>query len=214
MRRYATLSAAVVGAMLALFLVAELLHVPLLTDTEPLGSDRGLLAAATIGVALLIADVFLPVPSSVVMVANGALFGVVVGTVLSMVGSVGAFAVGFGVGRRGTGVVARLVPEDERLRADRFFGRWGVAAIILSRPVPMLAETVSFVAGTSALGWRPAMAAATAGAVPAAVLYAVAGSLAAGFASTSVVFGVVIVLGVGAALVIGQRGAAPDGGSR
>jgi len=205
MRRYAGLSLAVVGAMLALFLLAEALHVPLLTDTEPLSSDNGLLAAATIGVALLVADVFLPVPSSVVMVANGALFGMVLGTALSMVGSVGAFAVGFAVGRRGTVMVARMVPEEERLRADRFFDRWGVAAIILSRPVPILAETVSFVAGTSALGWRPAMGAAIVGSLPAAALYAVAGSVAATFASTVVVFGVVVLLSVGAAVVIMRR---------
>jgi len=212
MRRYATLSMVVVGAMLVLFLLAEALRVPLLTDAEPLGSDRGLLAAAAIGVALLIADVFLPVPSSVVMVANGALFGVVLGTALSLVGSVGAFAVGFGVGRRGSAVVARFVPADERERADRFFDRWGIAAVISSRPVPILAETVSFVAGTSVLGWRPAMGAATVGSVPAAILYAVAGSLAAGFASTSAVFGVVILLGIGSALVIRQR-SEPHGGS-
>ncbi len=43
------------------------------------------LAADALGVGLLVADIVLPVPSSVVMVAHGALFGLRLGAVLSMV---------------------------------------------------------------------------------------------------------------------------------
>src|SRR6185436_11649965 len=57
--------------------------------------------AAVIGVALLIADVFLPVPSSLVMVAMGGLFGVAGGTALSLAGSVASALTAFAVGRAG-----------------------------------------------------------------------------------------------------------------
>ena len=213
MRRYALVAASVAGAMAVVFALVEAIGVPILTDSEPLGTGNETLAAATIGVALLVADVFLPVPSSVIMVANGALFGVILGSALSMVGSVGAFAVGFGLGRRGTAAMARLTAEDERRRADCFFARWGVAAIILSRPVPILAETISFVAGTSVLSWRSALGSAVVGTLPVAVLYAIAGALAADFAGTGAAFTVVVVLAVGAAFLFKPERPVPDGSS-
>ncbi|MDP9419663.1 MAG: hypothetical protein M3P53_05890 [Actinomycetota bacterium] len=52
---------------------------------DPSGYMDASLAAAALGVGLLVADIVLPVPSSVVMVAHGALFGLRLGAVLSMV---------------------------------------------------------------------------------------------------------------------------------
>ena len=43
-----------------------------------------------------------------VLVAHGALFGVKVGTLLSLVGSTGATLVGFGIGRRSKPLIASL----------------------------------------------------------------------------------------------------------
>lgn len=186
---------AVMAAMLATFLVVEALGVEPLTDPVPLLDAGGALAAAA-GTGLLVADVLLPVPSSGVMLAHGALFGIVVGAALSLIGSLGAFAVGFGLGRRGERALDRLVPEEERSRADRLLGRWGVLAIVVTRPVPILAETTAFVAGTSPLGWRTSLFAALVGSLPAAVLYAVAGALAASFSTGAVVFAVVVLLGL------------------
>lgn len=60
--------------------------------------DAGAVAAA-VGVGLLVADVVLPVPSSVVMVAHGALFGVGLGAALSMLGRIGNAVVGVKVVR-------------------------------------------------------------------------------------------------------------------
>ena len=181
------------AAMLATFVVVELLGVEPLTDPKSLLGAGGALAAVA-GAGLLIADVFLPVPSSGVMLAHGALFGMVVGVALSLLGSLGAFAVAFGVGRTGSPAVGRLVSDEERSRADRLLRRWGVLAIVVTRPVPILAETTAFVAGTSSLGWRPSLVAALLGLPPAALLYAAAGARAASFAAGALVFAVVILL--------------------
>ncbi len=194
-RRFWVVPAAVMAAMLLTFMVVEGLGVEPLSDPTPLLDTGGALAAAA-GTGLLVADVFLPVPSSGVMLAHGALFGVVVGAALSLVGSVGAFAVGFSAGRRGERALGRLVSEEERRRADRLLCRWGVLAIVVTRPVPILAETTAFMAGTSSLPWRTALVAALVGSLPAAVLYAVAGALAASFVTGAVVFAVVILLGL------------------
>ena len=109
-------------------------------------------------------------------------------------------------------MVTRLVPEEERRRADRFLLRWGTVGVVLSRPVPLLAETVSFMAGASPLRWRAALGAAALGCVPAAAVYAVAGALAASFATGAVVFvAVVVVAAVVAAVVVRSGRAVPLG---
>ena len=56
---------------------------------------------AGLGVGLLVSDVALPVPSSVVMVAQGAVFGLVVGALLALLGGVGATMTAYLLGRRG-----------------------------------------------------------------------------------------------------------------
>lgn len=201
MKRYAVLYAGLLAVLLVLFALVEVLDVPLLTDRDPLDTRAGPMAAL-IGVALLVVDVVLPVPSSVVMVAHGALFGVVAGTALSIIGSLGGFTLGLALGRRGAALVARAVPEEERLRADRLVRRWGLVAIILSRPVPLVAETVAIAAGVARLRWSHALGAAALGSLPAAVVYAVAGALSATFATGAVVFIVVVVLALAAAVFV------------
>jgi uncharacterized membrane protein YdjX (TVP38/TMEM64 family) len=114
----------------------EALGIPLLTDPTPWMQHRGVLAAV-VGVTLLIADVLLPVPSSLVMVAHGALFGVVLGTLLSLLGSIGAALFGFAIGRRGGKLLERVVTPAERVRADKMLARWGTLAVIVTRPVPL-----------------------------------------------------------------------------
>ena len=196
------------ATMLATFVVVEALGVEPLTDPRRLLDARGVVAAAA-GTGLLVADVFLPVPSSGVMLAHGALFGIVVGAALSLLGSMGAFAVGFGVGRRGKRALERLVPAEERSRADRLLTRWGVLAVLVTRPVPILAETTALVAGTSSLGWRISLLAALVGSLPGALLYAEAGALAASFATGAAVFAVVTLLGLVVVAVSPRRGREP-----
>ncbi len=193
MKRYWAVAGLMLGLFLILFLLVEVLGVPLMTDPSP-WMERGGMLSALVGVGLLVTDVVLPVPSSLVMVAHGALFGVVVGTLLSLVGSVGAALVGFAVGRRGGPLLSRLVSAEERERADRLLTRWGALAIVVTRPVPLLAETVVILAGTSPLGWGRAALAALAGSLPAALLYALTGALAASFQSSALVFGLVLLV--------------------
>jgi uncharacterized membrane protein YdjX (TVP38/TMEM64 family) len=149
------------------------------TIRTPLAKVQLLAFAALVGVGLLLADVLLPVPSSLVMVLHGALFGLALGTVLSLVGSVGAALVAFGIGRRGGPLLGRLVSADERARADHLLERWGALAILVTRPVPLLAEATAILAGASPMPWRRAALAALLGTLPVALLYAAVGVLAA-----------------------------------
>jgi uncharacterized membrane protein YdjX (TVP38/TMEM64 family) len=207
-RRYAAVLAALVGLLLAAFVVVEVAEVPVLTDPDPV-LDQGGMVAAVAGVGLLVVDVVLPVPSSLVMLTHGALFGVVVGSVLSLAGAVGAALVGFAIGRRGGPALARVVPRSERDRADALLDRWGLLAVIVSRPVPMLAEAVAIMAGTSRMRPGKVAAGAALGAGPAAVLYAVGGAFAASFVSGAVVFAAVILIALLVA-VLGRLAGAPE----
>ena len=96
-----TRQALVLGLALAVIAVvglalAEAFHVRLLVDPVDSIGARGL--AAWVGVGLLVADIVLPVPSSVVMLAHGALFGVIPGVALSLLGRTGNAVVGVLIG--------------------------------------------------------------------------------------------------------------------
>jgi len=193
MKRYLLIMAALMAFFVILFFIVDALGVPLLSDPTPWMKHRGILAAS-LGVGLLIADVLLPVPSSLVMVAHGALFGVWVGTFLSLVGSVGAAMFGFAIGRRGGKFLNRAVTPAEQSRANQLLARWGALGIIVTRPIPVLAETVAIMSGTSSLSWSTVMLASIAGSLPPALLYALTGAAVANFQSTSLMFGVVLLV--------------------
>lgn len=202
MKRYLLTAAGLVVLMTLLFLAVEAMGVPLLTDPGPWMKGGGALAAG-VGVGLLVADVLLPVPSSLVMVAHGALFGVALGTLLSLAGSLGAALFGFWIGRRGGRLLERVVRPEEATRADYLLRRWGALAIIVTRPVPLLAETVALLAGASSMSWGRAAAAALAGSLPPALLYALTGAAVANIRSTALVF-VLVMLVAGSFWMIGR----------
>ena len=193
MKRYLLIAATLIVFFTILFVIVEALHVPLLSDPTPWMKHGGVVAAC-VGVGLLIADVLLPVPSSLVMVAHGALFGVLWGTTLSLIGSVGAAIFGFAIGRRGGRLMERIVTPAERERAGDILARWGTLAVIVTRPVPLLAETVAIMAGATTMTWRSLVLASFAGSLPPALLYALTGAAVADLQNTALMFGVVLLV--------------------
>lgn len=202
MRGYGLVTAVLVGGALLLFGLAEWAALPLLTDPVPAIRRAGV-AAAFLGLGLLIADVFLPVPSSVVMVAHGALFGLVPGAALSLLGGVSATLVAFALGRRGRGIVERVTTPAQRSAADRLLTRWGPWAVVSTRAVPVLAETVAVLAGTSQMRWSVLICAGAAGTAVPALLYAGAGAGADTAMSMLLAFGVALAF---SGLLVGAGG--------
>lgn len=172
---YAFVAAVVIAGVLVLFGLVQWAAVPLLTDPVPVLRTVGSWAAL-LGVGLLTVDVLLPVPSSVVMVMHGVLFGLVPGAGLSLLGGTGATLVGFQLGRWGRPVVERVTTPAQRERADRLLSRWGALAVLITRPVPVVAETVAVLAGTSPMRWHVAAIAGATGTLPPALVYAAAGA--------------------------------------
>jgi uncharacterized membrane protein YdjX (TVP38/TMEM64 family) len=179
--------------------IAEALDLTLLVDPEDVIAPTGL--AAWTGVGLLVADIVLPVPSSVVMLAHGAVFGVIPGAALSLLGRTGNAVVGVLLGRGAGGLLSRRAVRrsgSEDARGAQLVRRWGLAAVVLTRPIPVLAESTLVAAAATGLSPASVIGAAVVGALPEAVLYAVAGDVAASYANGAIVFVAVVGLAAGA----------------
>jgi uncharacterized membrane protein YdjX (TVP38/TMEM64 family) len=143
---------------------------------------------------LLVADVLLPLPASIIMSANGALFGITAGTAVSLLGRMAGFAFGYWLGARALPIARRFVPDEELNRARAVLERHGWTAIIVSRPIPIVSETTAIMAGLAHLPLGKALIAALAGSVPEAAVLAAAGYYTTNFINPVFVFvGVVLV---------------------
>jgi uncharacterized membrane protein YdjX (TVP38/TMEM64 family) len=134
--------------------------------------------SAAIMVGLLAADIFLPVPSSFVMVLSGAAFGVVWGSVLSLAGSIAGEWLGFELVRRyGVAASRKIVSDQDLERMRAIMARHGAAAVLVTRALPVVMETMSVVAGLSRMPRKTFLAASLAGTLPVVVVYAYAGAV-------------------------------------
>jgi len=161
-------------------------------------ADAGVSGAAAV-VGLLAVDIFIPVPSSIVMILSGAAFGVVWGSVLAFFGSIGGEWLGFELARKyGTALSTRFIGDEaERRRLNDALVTHGAAAIAVTRALPVVMETMSIVAGLSPMRRSTFLIASTIGTAPIVIIYAYAGAKSR--ETGSLVPAVVILLAVAAA---------------
>lgn len=130
------------------------------------------------GVVLLVGDLVLPIPGTVVMSALGLVQGWFWGGVSSASGSVLSAVIAYGLCRwLGRGVAVRLAGEDGLTRGEALFeggrGGWIVA---LSRWMPVLPEAVACLAGLARMPFRLFLIAVVCGAVPLGFIFAAIGA--------------------------------------
>jgi uncharacterized membrane protein YdjX (TVP38/TMEM64 family) len=89
---------------------------------------------------LLASDVLLPIPSSLVAAAAGAALGFWQGAAAIWIGMTLACLIGYAFGSRFSRAARRYVGDAGMTRADNLSARYGDYAIVLCRPVPVLAE--------------------------------------------------------------------------
>ena len=173
-RRFVMVMAAVAATSVLGVVLAEWIDPPFLAEDFWTGGGAAPWVAA-VGIALLLADVFLPVPSNVVMIFLGAAVGFPAGAVLSWLATAVSALVGFGIGRR---LSPRVRPPE---RLERQLRSHGMLVVAVTRPLPVLAETTAIAAGmVPSLTWRRMAIGALAGTAPPAVLFAAAGAFAHG----------------------------------
>jgi len=110
---------------------------------------------ALLVVGLLAVDVFLPVPSSVVSTFAGKTLGFLAGTGASWLGMTLGAVVAFAIARTlGRPAALWLSGEADLARTDVLSRRWGPTVLVITRPVPVLAEAAVLFLGTTDLPWR------------------------------------------------------------
>jgi uncharacterized membrane protein YdjX (TVP38/TMEM64 family) len=110
---------------------------------------------ALLVVAVLAADVLLPVPSSFVNTLAGARLGIAGGTAVAWIGMTVGAVVAFGLARwLGARIAHRLASTDDLAAMERQTERFGPAIVVVTRALPVLAEAAVLLLGTMELAWR------------------------------------------------------------
>ena len=148
----------VLAAIGALVLLGPLVFADQIEQIANTAADKARhhpMMVASLIVAALALDVLLPVPNGVTNTLAGAIFGFAGGMAVIWIGLMAASLLGYGVGAMAARPLARrLLGEQELERAHRFAAGFGPLLLILSRPVPVLAELASLAAGMSAMPLR------------------------------------------------------------
>jgi uncharacterized membrane protein YdjX (TVP38/TMEM64 family) len=143
--RWAVLWTVLIAIVLVPFLVFEKQFEQLATWLAH-GNASGWATAGAIG-ALLALDVFLPVPSSIVSTAAGVLLGFWQGAAVIWAGMTVGCLVGYVFGAYAAVPARRLVGAEGLSRAGTVMERYGPWAIVICRPIPVLAESSVVFAG-------------------------------------------------------------------
>lgn len=151
--RIAALAAGLLAAGIVPFMLfgarTEAWAAGILADARALGWT-----AQALAVFLLASDVLLPVPSSLVSVACGAAWGLGAGSLISALGMTLGSCLGYALGRwAGDAGLRRWAGDAPRERVERLHARYGPWIVALLRPVPVLAEASSVVAGYGRWPW-------------------------------------------------------------
>ena len=144
--------------------------------------------------ALLSSDIFLPVPSSLVLIMNGKVLGVFFGTLLSTASGMVSSAIGFYLGRKSESFVDRFFNAEEKRSGAKFFERHGSMAISLSKALPIVSEAVSFVSGTTDISFRRFFIFSLIGHLIISLIYAYAGSFSTNLDSSLLSGGIIVLV--------------------
>jgi membrane protein DedA with SNARE-associated domain len=112
-------------------------------------SDKQGLIALVLG-GLLSLDIILPTPSSLVMVACGFILGFWKGFLVAFIGNTISVILGYWLGANaGRLITSKWVGEEECEQLEDLYNRIGDWVIVVSRAVPVMAETSVIFAGMS-----------------------------------------------------------------
>lgn len=137
-----------------------------------------LLAGGAIA-ALLAGDVVLPIPSSLVGTLAGAVLGFWGGVAAVWLGMTAGCLLGYWLGRSaGRVAMRRIVGEGELERARAKLAGAGGIAVVLTRGVPVLAETMVLGAGAARMPLGPFLVLSSATNLAVALAYSAIGALA------------------------------------
>ncbi|HET8727144.1 MAG TPA: TVP38/TMEM64 family protein [Alphaproteobacteria bacterium] len=111
--------------------------------------------SAAASVALMVAHSFLPFPAEVIAVANGMLFGVVVGIAVTWGGAMLGACLAFWLARQlGQPFVRRLVGPRNWRRLNAWSADQGALALLMARLIPVISfNLINYAAGLAGVSW-------------------------------------------------------------
>jgi uncharacterized membrane protein YdjX (TVP38/TMEM64 family) len=134
--------------------------------------------AGVAGMGLLIADILLPIPSTLVMSALGLGYGPLIGGLYAAAGSTLAGIIAYWLSRwLGRPLALRLAGEADLREGERFFADGGAWLVACSRCLPILPEAVACLAGLNRMPFRTFFFAALCGSLPMGFVFAAIGAL-------------------------------------
>lgn len=134
--------------------------------------------AWALGIALICADVVLPIPQTAVIAALGISYGTLIGGLLGSLALISGGLLGYGLMLTSARRFAQRFAGPRSLhRMESLFDRGGAWAIILTRSLPYsVPEATVFLAGLAGMPIRKFTVALTVGSVPTAFAFAAIGA--------------------------------------
>jgi uncharacterized membrane protein YdjX (TVP38/TMEM64 family) len=163
-----------------------------------LKSASSLFTYALLSFTLLVSDIVLPIPSSLIMLLNGKILGIFFGTLNSTLASTLSSAIGFYLGRKSNVYLDKFFNAKEKEIGNRLFQKWGNPVILFSKALPIVSEAVSFVSGTTAITLKVFLGYSLAGNLIVSTVYAAIGKL-----STSLNSNGIAAIIIGSTLIAG-----------
>ncbi len=130
------------------------------------------------GILLLILDLFLPLPNTIIIAGLGWKYGFLVGGILGAAGSILSGLLAYGLCRQlGHGAALRIAGAEGLEKGEHLFAKSGGWIVTLSRWLPMLPEIVACAAGLSRMPFRIYLLALACGNIPLGFVYAAVGHM-------------------------------------
>ena len=125
-----------------------------------------------VAVLLLVADIILPIPTTLIITVMGQKYGPILGGLIGTLGSFCAGAIAYGLTRMLGPRFARWILAEELETAEHFFNERGAFTVACSRWLPLLPEAISCMAGLARMPFGKYCLALLSGAVPMCFAYA------------------------------------------
>ena len=137
------------------------------------GLSKKPFAYAAVSFVVLTSDIVLPVPSSIVMYVNGYVLGVIFGSIISLLSLIVSAMIGYYLGK----ITSSVLKTTTEMNSQKFLNKYGAVAVLLTRGIPILSESVCFVSGYNKLPFKKYVLYNIVGYIPLCILYAYCGSL-------------------------------------
>jgi uncharacterized membrane protein YdjX (TVP38/TMEM64 family) len=126
------------------------------TFIERVKNDPPSITTTFLAVAVILAtDVFLPVPSGPISTLAGSQLGLIGGTLASTLGMTIGGTIAFALARRwGHPLTERFADREQLAGLESAADAHGIWLLLITRPLPVLAEAAVLLVGTLQMSWR------------------------------------------------------------